>query len=165
MTLLLRENPVTETRLAEFLRHLREIGAEDTTSAAARRAIRAGYDITASYISKLESGETIQPGPLKLLALAEAYRERWPGGRTSLFWELWVRAGYPLPIGLPVLLQQAANDEDRLGALMELIDTVGGWRTDEIRQATQDIRDRRDPEARRLRGPDVSPPITRLPVH
>lgn len=87
---------VAEETFGEFLETLR---GEEKAASVARRMTRLGYDITSSYIGKLERNQVQEPGTGILTTLAEAYRDRWPAGRDALFWELWRRAGYPLPPG------------------------------------------------------------------
>lgn len=89
---------VAEETFGKFIERLR---GDETAASVARRMTRLGeeYEITSSYIGKLERDQVKEPGLLTLRTLAEAYKDRWERGRDSLFWELWRRSGYPMPAG------------------------------------------------------------------
>lgn len=157
---------VEQMTFGQWLAHLR--GREGPSSVARRIRQRTlgQSDLSPQHIKKLE--EQPDPGAIKvstLMLLAEAYWEGNYPDPNAAFWDLWVRAGYALPPGLPPAFAGIWKDPARLAAMRHLMDVIGGWRTDEIEGLANDIDEGRDPDSKRLKHPAVEPPITKLPDH
>lgn len=87
---------------------------------------RVGHQITQQHLSRLEGQE--RAGQLEyktLLVLAEAYWEGNYVSRETAFWDLWERAGYPLPVGYAAGLSRLADDPQFFDALRRLLDAIG----------------------------------------
>lgn len=87
------------TRVAEetFGQYLKRLRGKERLADVQRRM---GGRITAQYLGTLE--ERSKPGAIKtptLWVLAEAYAEHYHDNVEEAFWDLWRRAGYPLPPG------------------------------------------------------------------
>lgn len=144
----------------QWLHHLRR--RESPTSVSKRINLA----ISAAHLIRLE--EKPEPGGIRLgtlVLLAKAYWEDNYPSEEVAFWDLWQRAGYPLPLGFPPALSGIASDPKRYEAMRDLMDVVGSWRTDEIQRLAADIRKDSDPGAKRQGAPVVEPPIARIPGH